>query len=157
MFYGLTAEELKGRRPLAKFLAIKLIVMFTFYQSFVVSTYRLLLSFSCDNVLQFSALEYRVLHGMSSPQCVDLCSIFLHSYPVLDSNQHSQRTQRPRYLYRGKTPRYSFPFCSSQIQMVFFSVFMMWAYSPAEYMKEGATPTSIWRPLWDSFVILPVR
>lgn len=37
MFYGLTAEELKGRRPLAKFLSIKLIVMFTFYQSFVVS------------------------------------------------------------------------------------------------------------------------
>lgn len=37
MFYGLTAEELKDRRPLAKFLSIKLIVMFTFYQSFVVS------------------------------------------------------------------------------------------------------------------------
>ena len=37
MFYGLTHEELKGRRPLAKFLSIKLIVMFTFYQSFVVS------------------------------------------------------------------------------------------------------------------------
>ena len=39
MFYGLTAEELRDRRPLAKFLSIKLIVMFTFYQSFVVSTY----------------------------------------------------------------------------------------------------------------------
>jgi Organic solute transporter Ostalpha len=37
LFYGLMKEELKGRRPLAKFLAIKLIVMFTFYQSFVVS------------------------------------------------------------------------------------------------------------------------
>ena len=37
MFYGLTHEELKGKRPLAKFLSIKLIVMFTFYQSFVVS------------------------------------------------------------------------------------------------------------------------
>ncbi|GLB36716.1 putative DUF300-domain-containing protein [Lyophyllum shimeji] len=35
MFYGLTADELKGRRPLAKFLCIKLIVMFTFYQAFV--------------------------------------------------------------------------------------------------------------------------
>ncbi|KAK7679016.1 hypothetical protein QCA50_017960 [Cerrena zonata] len=33
MFYGLTKDELKGRRPLAKFLAIKLIVMFTFYQA----------------------------------------------------------------------------------------------------------------------------
>jgi hypothetical protein len=37
VFYGLTADELKGRRPLAKFLCIKLIVMFTFYQAFVVS------------------------------------------------------------------------------------------------------------------------
>lgn len=37
LFYGLTKDELQGRRPLAKFLAIKLIVMFTFYQSFMVS------------------------------------------------------------------------------------------------------------------------
>ena len=36
LFYGLVHEELKGRRPLAKFLAIKLIVMATFYQSFIV-------------------------------------------------------------------------------------------------------------------------
>ena len=36
LFYGLTKEELVGRRPLAKFLSIKLIVMFTFYQAFVV-------------------------------------------------------------------------------------------------------------------------
>lgn len=37
VFYGLMAEELKGKRPVAKFLAIKLIVMFTFYQTFMVS------------------------------------------------------------------------------------------------------------------------
>jgi hypothetical protein len=37
IFYGLTKDELKGRRPLAKFLAIKLIVFFTFYQAFLVS------------------------------------------------------------------------------------------------------------------------
>ncbi|PPQ85983.1 hypothetical protein CVT25_001682 [Psilocybe cyanescens] len=36
MFYGLVHEELEGKRPLAKFLAIKLIVMFTFYQSFMI-------------------------------------------------------------------------------------------------------------------------
>jgi hypothetical protein len=36
LFYSLTKEELAGRRPLSKFLSIKLIVMFTFYQSFVV-------------------------------------------------------------------------------------------------------------------------
>ncbi|THH10913.1 hypothetical protein EW145_g981 [Phellinidium pouzarii] len=46
MFYGLTKDELKGKRPLAKFLCIKLIVMFTFYQSFV-----------------FSWLEGRVIHA----------------------------------------------------------------------------------------------
>jgi hypothetical protein len=38
IFYGLTKSELQGKRPLAKFLTIKLIVMFTFYQFFVVST-----------------------------------------------------------------------------------------------------------------------
>ena len=37
LFYGLTKDELKDRRPLAKFLAIKLIVFFTFYQAFLVS------------------------------------------------------------------------------------------------------------------------
>jgi hypothetical protein len=37
LFYGLTKEELVGRRPLAKFLSIKLIVMFTWYQGFVFS------------------------------------------------------------------------------------------------------------------------
>jgi Organic solute transporter Ostalpha len=36
LFYGLVHQELEGRRPLAKFLAIKLIVMATFYQGFVV-------------------------------------------------------------------------------------------------------------------------
>jgi hypothetical protein len=44
VFYALTREDLVGRKPLAKFLCIKLIVMFTFYQSFV-----------------FSALEGRVI------------------------------------------------------------------------------------------------
>ena len=36
LFYDLTKEELAGRRPLAKFLSIKLIVFFTFYQTFMV-------------------------------------------------------------------------------------------------------------------------
>jgi hypothetical protein len=36
VFYALTRQELVGRRPLAKFLAIKLIVMCTWYQSFIV-------------------------------------------------------------------------------------------------------------------------
>lgn len=36
VFYGLVREELAGRRPLAKFRAINLILMVTFYQSLVV-------------------------------------------------------------------------------------------------------------------------
>ncbi|KAL7278336.1 hypothetical protein ACG7TL_008312 [Trametes sanguinea] len=45
IFYGLTKEELAGKKPLCKFLSIKLIVMFTFYQGLV-----------------FDALEGRVIH-----------------------------------------------------------------------------------------------
>ncbi|KAI0280622.1 DUF300-domain-containing protein [Russula aff. rugulosa BPL654] len=46
VFYDLTKDELAGRRPLAKFLSIKLIVIFTFFQS-----------------LLFTALEGHVIHG----------------------------------------------------------------------------------------------
>jgi len=35
VLYGLLKEDLKGRRPLAKFMTIKLAIFFTFYQSFV--------------------------------------------------------------------------------------------------------------------------
>jgi hypothetical protein len=63
VFYGLTKDELTNRRPLAKFLSIKLIVMFTFYQSFVVSC----ISIRVEAFLmhsQFSALEGRgIIHA----------------------------------------------------------------------------------------------
>jgi hypothetical protein len=67
LFYGLTKEELAGHRPLAKFLSIKLIVMFTFYQSFVVSRTIVVLPFSRSIVVlvlvKLNALKGRVIHG----------------------------------------------------------------------------------------------
>jgi len=101
LFYGLVHEELSGRRPLAKFLAIKLIVMATFYQSFVLS-----------------ALEGR----------------------VIKSTQYWTATNIANGLN-------ALAIC---IEMVFFSIFMWWAYSPNEYNVPDAKKTSIWRPLWDS-------
>ena len=65
LFYGLTKDELVGRRPLAKFLSIKLIVMFTFYQSFVVGfgvVYDVL-AISYFLLTQFKALEGKAIHG----------------------------------------------------------------------------------------------
>jgi Organic solute transporter Ostalpha len=67
VFYGLTAEELKGRRPLAKFLAIKLIVMFTFYQSFVAST--CIIHFLASLAIQFSSfMPWKTGLFMACPQ-----------------------------------------------------------------------------------------
>jgi hypothetical protein len=67
LFYGLTKEELAGNRPLAKFLSIKLIVMFTFYQSFVVSRTFSVPPFSrlvvALMLVKFNALKGRVIHG----------------------------------------------------------------------------------------------
>jgi len=34
--------------------------------------------------------------------------------------------------------------------MVFFAIFMRWAYPYEEYLTKGQEKTSIWRPLWDS-------
>ena len=94
LFYGLTKEELKGRRPLSKFLSIKLIVMFTFYQSFVVSLFLFLPIQVPDVFAQFSALEGRVIHGTLKQHVLDLsrlliCSVYRHT--VLDCDQYLRR------------------------------------------------------------------
>ncbi|KAG1824861.1 organic solute transporter Ostalpha-domain-containing protein [Suillus subaureus] len=101
LFYGLTKEELVGRRPMAKFLSIKLIVMFTFYQSFV-----------------FSALEGRVIKATEYWTAANIAD-GLNALAIC-------------------------------IEMVFFSVLMMWAYTVNEYKAAEDKKTSIWRPLWDS-------
>jgi len=101
LFYGLVHQELEGRRPLAKFLAIKLIVMATFYQGFV-----------------FDALEGRVI--------------------------------KPTQFWTATNIADGLNALTICVEMVFFSIFMWWAYSPSEYTVAGAKKTSIWRPLWDS-------
>ncbi|KAJ7346676.1 organic solute transporter Ostalpha-domain-containing protein [Mycena albidolilacea] len=102
LFYSLTKDELVGRRPLSKFLAIKLIVMFTWYQSFVLSALS-------DRVLK--ATKYWTVTNIADG---------LNALAVC-------------------------------IEMIFFSGFMMWAFTWNEYKRKPGTPaTSIWRPLWDS-------
>lgn len=41
--------------------------------------------------------------------------------------------------------------------MVFFSLFMMWAYSWNDYRVKGEARTSIWRPLWDRSVLIAIN
>ena len=67
LFYRLTKEEFAGAgRPSCRFY-LKLIVMFTFYQSFVVSRTLFVPPFSRLVVLlvpvKFNALKGRVIHG----------------------------------------------------------------------------------------------
>ncbi|KAJ7178521.1 organic solute transporter Ostalpha-domain-containing protein [Mycena crocata] len=102
LFYSLTKEELTGRRPFSKFLSIKGIVFFTFYQSFV-----------------FSALSERVLKATKYWTSTNIAN-GLNALAIC-------------------------------IEMIFFSAFMMWAFTWNEYKRKPGTPaTSIWRPLWDS-------
>lgn len=64
VFYDLTSVELRGHRPLAKFLCIKLIVVFTFYQEFLVR-FALFprMVYELIDQEQFAFLENRVIHG----------------------------------------------------------------------------------------------
>jgi hypothetical protein len=107
IFYGLTKEELSSRRPLAKFLAIKLIVMFTFYQSFV-----------------FSALEGRVIKGTPYYLCYLVISPLTSGTP-LETDYWSVTN-----ISNGLN---ALTIC---IEMVFFAGFMWWAYPANEY-KTG--------------------
>ncbi|WWC68309.1 uncharacterized protein I206_102233 [Kwoniella pini CBS 10737] len=109
VFYVLCKDELKGRKPLNKFLAIKLIVFFTFYQSFVFS------------VLQ----NYGVIHG----------TILWTATNVSDGLS---------------------ALCTC-VEMVFFSIYMGWAYNWTDYTDPIKNPyqrkTSIktyFQAIWDT-------
>jgi len=102
-FYILTKEELQPRRPLAKFLAIKLIVFATFYQSFVFSI--LEKTHTIKGTKYWTATN--VANGLSA-----LCLT---------------------------------------IEMVFFSLFMIWAYPASEYKSEDCGTVPLYRGIIDSF------
>jgi Organic solute transporter Ostalpha len=138
VFYGLTKEELAGRRPLAKFLSIKIIVFFTFYQSFVVCHTPLCLPFPAELhvLVKFNALKNRVIHGTqfwSSTNIADGLNALAICIEVRDSYPFSPSSLADR------------------IQMIFFALLMMWSFQWKEYQVQPTQPhTSIWRPLWDS-------
>nr|XP_019050727.1 hypothetical protein I302_01168 [Kwoniella bestiolae CBS 10118]OCF29657.1 hypothetical protein I302_01168 [Kwoniella bestiolae CBS 10118] len=109
IFYVLCKDELKGRKPLNKFLAIKLIVFFTFYQSFLFSILQ------TYNVIKGTALwtATNVSDGLSA-----LCTC---------------------------------------VEMVFFSIYMGWAYNWTDYTDPLKNPhqrhTSIktyFQAIWDT-------
>ena len=63
LFYSLAREDLRGRRPLAKFLAIKMLVFLTFYQGFMVSSTSKKSTERFFTSCKFDALENHVIHG----------------------------------------------------------------------------------------------
>jgi hypothetical protein len=138
LFYGLTKEELVGRRPLAKFLSIKLIVMFTFYQSFVVCLVISMTTQLClvIHAVKFSLLTDHVIHGTE----------FWTSTNIADGlNALAICIEVRTSICKGSLH------ADGPIQMIFFSLFMMWAFPWKEYrVQPGESHTSIWRPLWDS-------
>ncbi|TYJ53631.1 hypothetical protein B9479_005718 [Cryptococcus floricola] len=92
VFYVLCKDELKGKKPLNKFLAIKLIVFFTFYQSFLFSILQ------SHGVIKATAMwtATNVSDGLSA-----LCTC---------------------------------------VEMVFFSVYMGWAYNWTDYTDPSKNP-----------------
>ncbi|KZO97434.1 DUF300-domain-containing protein, partial [Calocera viscosa TUFC12733] len=102
VFYVLTHAELKDRRPLAKFLSIKLIVFFTFYQGWV---FDLLASYNVIKATQYWTTD-NIADGLNA--------------------------------------------LTTTVEMLIFSLMMLWAFPAKEYKQPGTVPTSIWRPLWDS-------
>ncbi|WVQ71333.1 hypothetical protein IAR50_000861 [Cryptococcus sp. DSM 104548] len=92
VFYVLCKDELKGKKPLNKFLAIKLIVFFTFYQSFLFSILQ------SHGVIKATALwtATNVSDGLAA-----LCTC---------------------------------------IEMVFFSIYMGWAYNWTDYTDPEKNP-----------------
>lgn len=132
VFYDLTKSELKGRRPLAKFLCIKLIVMVTWYQSFVFSLLQ------THGVIK--ATEYWTgtniadgLDALATSVEMVLFAIFMWwAYPVSE------------YLNKEPNKDASYPKAEEGTSVDLTPM------SDDEKARRAKGKTSIWRPLWDS-------
>ncbi|CAG7850779.1 SubName: Full=Uncharacterized protein {ECO:0000313/EMBL:CCA73435.1} [Serendipita indica DSM 11827] len=125
IFYDLTKHELNGRRPLAKFLCIKLIVMVTWYQGFVFSI--------LQNKGIIKATEFwtstNIADGLNAlATCIEMVIFALFmwwAYPVSEYlNKSDPNTKEGGYVPTMMTDD--------------------------EMERRRHSTTSIWRPLWDS-------
>ncbi|KIM30457.1 hypothetical protein M408DRAFT_328045 [Serendipita vermifera MAFF 305830] len=126
VFYDLTKNELTGRRPLAKFLCIKLIVMVTWYQGFVFS---MLQSKGIIKATQFWTAS-NVADGLTalatSIEMIIFAIFMWWAYPA--SEYYNRDPENPRE--EGYMPPTNM--------------------SPDEKERRKLRTTSIWRPIWDS-------
>jgi len=103
IFYDLTRVELRGRRPLAKFLCIKLIVMFTWYQVMSASANATASDISPQGFL-FSVLQSKgIIRETGKSICPCIEHPLLTSIRILDSNQRCPWSECARYLCRGSS------------------------------------------------------
>ncbi|KAL1736787.1 organic solute transporter Ostalpha-domain-containing protein [Schizophyllum commune] len=90
VFYGLTKDELKARRPLAKFLTIKLIVMFTWYQSFVVP-----LEGRVIHATQYWT-ETNIANGLNALAiCIEMVFFSLAMWWAYNPSEYKKQRSRP--------------------------------------------------------------
>jgi len=96
VFFGLTKDELAGRRPLAKFLCIKLIVMFTFYQSFVFT----LLEGKVIKATQYWS-ETNIANGLNALAiCIEMVLFALGMWWAYPSSEYAQPGQSHTSVWR---------------------------------------------------------
>lgn len=132
VFYDLTKNELKGRRPLAKFLCIKLIVMVTWYQSFVFSLLQ------THGVIK--ATEYwtgtNIADGLNAlATCIEMVLFAIFMWWAYPASEYI----KPQPTLDPSNPK-------SQEDAIIPAAPM----TDDEKERRAKGITSIWKPLWDS-------